>query len=160
MKKVIIIGAIVLVIGGGAYYYYKQVSLLQNLKYKLIGFHIEALSLTQSVVNLDMRIWSESTLEATVKNLDLNVFLDGVKLGNVSEVSTIVIPAKGYSDVKLKVIFSPLQIGQNTLNLLSNYNNNKDSKILMTGFAKVKSAFIETTVPFTYETTIKQMLST
>lgn len=160
MKKVLIISLTVAVIGGGIYYYYKQVTLLTNLDYKLIGFHVESLSLTQSVVDLDMRIWSKSTIEATIKNLDLNVFIDGVKLGNVTEISTIVIPAKGYSDVKLKVILSPLQIGENVLNLFNNYSSNKDSKILMTGFAKVKSSFIETTVPFTYQTTIKEMTTT
>lgn len=159
MKKFIIGSAIVLVIGGAIYYYYRQANLLTNLTYKLIGFHFESLSLTNSVIDLELRIWSQSTIEATIKNLDLQVFIDGVKLGNINELTPIVVPAKGYSDIGLKVSFSPLTIGQNALNLLSNYQTNKDSKILMTGFATVKSSFIETTVPFTYETTIREILA-
>lgn len=148
-----------LLLGGAIYYYSKQVNLLTNFTYKLTGIRIDALSLTKSAIDLSVRIFSPSTIEAKITNLDLDVFIDNVKVGHVSELAPIIVPAKAYSDINLKVEFNPLELGSNAVNLLGNYYQHQDSIILMTGFATVKSAFIQTTVPFHYASTIKEMLS-
>lgn len=160
MKKALIIGSVVLLLAGGIYYYSKQINLLSNFTYKLTGIHLGAISMTKSAVDLFVRIYSPSTIEAKITNLDLDIFIDNIKVGHITDLAPIIVPAKAYSDISLKVEFNPLELGSNAINLLGNYYQHQDSIILMTGFATVKSAFIQTTVPFHYETTIKAMLST
>jgi LEA14-like dessication related protein len=159
MKKAIIILGIAGAATGIYLYYKKQVSLLMDFTYDIIGYGVEKVGMAESIIKLTIRVHSASKLSATVSDMNLDVYMEGVKLGNVKEVKPIVIPAMGYSDVELKVAFSPLQIGQNAVDLVRNYTSKMDAQIRVAGYMKVKAAFINTSVPFEYTTTVKEQLA-
>jgi LEA14-like dessication related protein len=145
--------------GAGIYFYYKQqIDDLMNFTYEIIGYGIDKLTLADATIRLTIRVHSTSKLSATITNLNLDVYMDDVKLGNVQEVNPIIIPAMGYSDVEVKVNFSPVQIGQNAINLIQNYAQKNDSVIRTAGYMKVKAGFVSTSVPFEYTTTIKEQM--
>lgn len=161
MKKIIIISSIVLVVGGGIYYFYKrQIELLKELTYKPMGLQLVKLDMDESIINLKLRITSTSTIEAMVDELNLDFYLNGIKLANIVENRTIVIPARGYSDVDLKIAFSPQAIKENVVSLGSYFIQKKDALIRLNGYAKVKSAFMSLRLPFEYETTLKELMTT
>ncbi len=160
MKKAVIITSIVLVVGGGAYYYYtRQINMLENLEYKGTGLQIITMTEDLVVVTLRLRITSKSTLEAVITDLNLDFYLNDIKLANVVDDKKIVIPAKGYSDVDLKISFSPKEIRQDFVTLASYFIQTSDANIKLNGYAKVKSAFITLRLPFEYETTLREFMA-
>jgi LEA14-like dessication related protein len=86
------------------------------------------------------------------------VYINDIKVSTLRDVAPIIIPAMGYSDIAIKVAFSPLSIGQNAVDLILGSMATKDALIRLNGYAKVKTAFIKTSVPVTYATTLKEYL--
>lgn len=160
------------VAGVGAYFYYqRQIDLLKNhLRYKLISFSIEKpedLGLDESAINFVLRIFSDSKIEAKVNSLYLEIFVDGRKLGIIENYKFVgsdgierdyfIIPAKGFSDVPLRLTFSPKLLVGNVMHVVINYISRKDMVINLTGNLHVQSAFISLSVPFAYDTTLKEI---
>ncbi len=139
------------------FFYNHQVDLIKNLTYKLTGLRIIKLDEAETILSVGLQIASTSTLEAEITNLNLDFYINGVKLANITDESKIVLPAKGYSNVQLKIAISPKDLKQNFVNLASYFIQNKDAVVRFTGYGKVKTAFITTTLPFEYETTIKEL---
>jgi LEA14-like dessication related protein len=159
MKKILIGGA-VLAVAGSLYMYYKnQVNLLQQLSYTPVGVRFDSISLDKAVVMVQIRIDSNSRLEALIERLSLDIYLNGFKAGHVTELKPLLIPAKGYSIVNLKVEFSPKELGQNIVSLAGDFYRQKDMRIGLKGEAKVKSSFIRTTIPVDYTTTVKELMT-
>lgn len=169
-----IAGGAALAAGGvGAYYFYqRQLDLLKNhLKYKIIWYSISKNPDDPSLVdfNFKVRITSDSTIEAKVKKLYLEIFVDGTKLGIIqnttfkapdgTERDYFIIPAKGFSDVPLKLTFSPKLLTGSLVSGILNYIGNKDMTLNLTGYIKIQSWVISISVPFTYQTTLKEIMA-
>lgn len=160
MKKAIIISSIVILLGAGVYFFYKrQVDALYDMGYNILGFQVNKVSETETIVNVKVRITSDSTIEAEVRDVDLDAYIDGIKCGKVYENSVIVIPAKGYSDIDIKVVANLKEIGVNGLTLLGQLWANKDAMLTLKGTARVKTAFLSFKVPVDYTESIKYLLS-
>lgn len=160
MKKIIIIGSIIAIIGGGLYFFYKkQVKELTALKYSFLKVSIGSLGTMNTELHITLMVTSSSTLEAEITDLNLDVFIGGKKVGAVSELKPIILPAKGSSVVDLKVSINPMQAGMDLVNVAASYFKEKNTSIKINGYGKVKSAFIKTSVPFIYETTLKEIIS-
>jgi LEA14-like dessication related protein len=144
----------------GVYYYYnQQVAALRNLTYKLIGFSIGDLSQPIVQANLIFRIYSSSTIDAQVNGLNLDVYINGARLGNIQNTTSFIIPANGYSDVPLTVTFSPAVLASDAVSVLTTYLTSSDMLIALNGYVSVKSAFLNVSVPVNYSTTLKEVLS-
>lgn len=159
MKKLLIFGGIAGAVAGIVIYYKKQVALLEDFDYKVIGGRIDHIKEDDAVIYIKFRVFNKSKLQAIITNLNLDVLIDGTKVANVEEVKDILVPAKGYSDVEIKVAFNPKQIGQNILNLALGFLSKMDSNIRLDGYMTVKAGFIKTSVPFYYNTTAKELFS-
>lgn len=157
--KTVIVGGVIVAAGAVGYYYTRQISLLKSLKYKLISFNLGDITGTTGTATMIFRIFSDSTISAQVQELYIDVFINGKKLGTIEDNVPFIIPAKGYSDVNLAVTFSPQLILADALNLLTDYLGSQDFAINLNGYVKVKTAFISVSVPFTYDTTLKQIMS-
>ena len=158
MKKTIIILAIVAVLGISGYIFYSnQVEKLMNMRYKFLA--IKNVSVGETAFDVKVRIESDSTLEAQVTDLDLDVFVNGRKVGKIVDNSKMIIPAKGYSVIDFKVIADLDSIGLNALNLAGEVWKNKDATLTLRGKAKVKTSFISFRVPIDYTESIKYLLS-
>lgn len=158
-KGAIILTVALVVLGGVGFYYFKEIQLIQNITYQLIGFNVSNLSESVSTVTLDLRLFSQSTIDAEVEALFLDVYLDNVKLGSVQQVAPFLIPARGYSDAQLLVNFSPALLVGDALNLLTGTALSGDMAVQVLGYAKIKSSFLTLTIPFTYSTTAKELMA-
>lgn len=146
--------------GAGAYYFYqRQINLLKNsLTYKPIGFKIMDLSADKTSVLVKLRISSSSTLDADIKDVYVDLFLNDNYFGSVQNQGSVIIPAKGYSDIELMVTISPKSVIGDLLKLVTSIINTKDISIRINGFVKLKALFFFISTPFTYETTLKEIM--
>lgn len=159
MKGVIIIGSVVIVAGGAYYFYSQQIKKLKAMTYQFLKVAMTSFDKNVANLTVSLMVTSTSTLEAQITDLNLDIYFNNVKVGTVNEQKPIIIPAKGTSIVDLKVSIPISSIATNALGLAQSYFNEKNGAVKISGNAKVKSAFIVTTVPFEYDTTLKEMAS-
>lgn len=159
-KALLIIGGIGL-LGFGLYKYFKyQTKKLLDFDWSLSGIKINKFSLTELNLVLTIRLTSKADIEAKVEKLYLDLYLMGVRVGYVNEDKPFVIPARGSSDIPLNISISPQIIFKNIIDVTSGIGKNKDVMFKFDGFANIKSGFVSTTLPITYETSIKKYLGT
>ncbi len=160
VKRVLIVLGILAAAGAGAYFYYrKQLEELENFTYNVIGINIGDYSVDHASLFLKIRITSNSTIDATIKDLSIDVFMDGQKVGNIEDTRPFIIPAKGYSDVDLTVALSPKLVLASAGKVLTSLIGQKDFAINLRGFIRIRSAFLQVSVPFSYDSSLKQLLS-
>lgn len=162
MRTGLIIGlAVAAVAGGAAYWYYnKEIKILENsVTYKIIGFQIGTVTKQTTQVFLTLRIFSNSTLDADIQEMYTDIYFNGILVGNFQNLEKFVLPAKGYSDAKITVTFSPEQIAIDAIKLAESFLDTKNFAIKAQGYVKLKLfGLINTTVPFTYDTTLHEIL--
>jgi LEA14-like dessication related protein len=159
MKKILLFTAGFAALGYVIYrYVIIQTSLLKDFSYKIIGIQVHSLTKTNLAFTLKIRFTNQSSIEATVSKLYSDVYLDGKNVGFITESKSFVIPGNGSSDVD---IYFSLQIGdflQNIVGLVLGAVQNKDIILSLRGTAKVSSGFITTTIPISYDTSLKKYL--
>ncbi len=161
MKKAIIIGSIVVLIGGAGYYFYtREINKLYNMNYEFVGIQFENLSLATPVMNIRLKITSDSTLEAQLSDLDLDVYINGAKIGKITDVKKIIIPAKGYSFVDIKVALDSTELMGKGFQLIADIYKAKDATLTLKGTTTIKSAFLSfKNTKIDYTESIKYLLS-
>lgn len=146
-------------IGFAVYRYYKrQVKFLEDITYKVIGFKFRKLSIESVSVDITTRIFNASNIEATVKEMYLDAFINEVKIGNVNEVKDILILPQKSSDVTFNFTFDPRLVGANIVSILTGSVAAKDIIFDVKGFIKVKSGFLTLPLPFEYRNNLKSYL--
>lgn len=159
MKKIIIIGSAVGLAALAVKFYSDQIALLKELEYSDFSFKLKAFSFNEVVVEITMKIYSKSRLEAKITDLNLDVFVEGKKWGTINETNPIIIPAKAFSIITLDVAILPKTIAFDFVNLSSQIQAKKDAEVIINGYAKVQTAFIKTNIPFEHKTTVRDFFS-
>jgi LEA14-like dessication related protein len=93
-----------------------------------------------------------------VSELYLDFLLNNVRIGQVNEVKDIVIKPQQTTDVTYRFTFDPKLVIKNVVDLITFSVAAKDMTFVAKGYAKVKSAFLKTTIPFEYKNTLKNFL--
>jgi len=147
------------VIGYALYRYYtKQIDFLKDITYQVVGFKIAKVSASSVSVDITNRIYNASNVEATVQELYLDFLLNNVRIGQVNEVKDIVIKPQQTTDVTYRFTFDPKLVISNIVSLITFSVAAKDMTFVAKGYAKVKSSFLQTTIPFEYKNTLKNFL--
>jgi LEA14-like dessication related protein len=147
------------VIGYALYRYYtKQIDFLKDITYQVVGFKIAKVSANSVSVDITNRIYNASNVEATVQELYLDFLLNNVRIGQVNEVKDIVIKPQQTTDVTYRFTFDPKLVIKNIVDLITFSVAAKDMTFVAKGYAKVKSSFLQTTIPFEYKNTLKNFL--
>lgn len=159
MKKALLyIGGLGL-LGFGLYKYFKtQADLLSKYEWKIAGIKILKFNLTSLVLNLKIRFTSKADLEAKIERIYLDLFLEGKNVGFVTESKSFIIPANGSSDVDLSVSINPQAVFKNITDIVLGVSKNKDIKLGINGYAKIKSGIFSATLPIVVETSLKEYL--
>lgn len=146
-------------IGFAVYRYYKrQVKFLEDITYKVIGFKFKKLSIESVSVDITARIFNASNIEATVKEMYLDAYINEIKIGNVNEVKDILILPQKSSDVTFNFTFDPRLIGANVVSIITGSIAAKDVYFDVKGFLRVKSGFLTLPLPFEYRNNLKSYL--
>lgn len=150
LKTILIISGVG-VLGYLAYsYFQKQLGLLKNYDYKIIGVKIKKLSLTNVVFDVQTRFFNKSKIEATIEKLYLKINVEGSTIGYVTENKSFVIPSQGSSDIDLQISTSPQDVAKNILGIVFGGVKRKDIKFTLEGYANIRSGFVRTTLPIEY----------
>jgi LEA14-like dessication related protein len=158
LRPILVFGGLA-VIGIALFRYYKkQIDFLKDITYQVIGLSVVSITLDKVSLNIKARIFNASNVEATVKELYLDVLVNEVKVGNVNEVKDILILPLKSTDISFNFSFSPKLIGMNIVQLISASTMTKDIKLRLEGYIKMKSSFISASLPFEYENNLKSIL--
>jgi hypothetical protein len=159
MKKALLLIAGLGVLSTGVYLYFKkQMDLISKFTWKISGFKINKISLTNLDINLNIKFTSVADLEAKINRVYLDLFLEGKNVGYVTQTQAFIIPAKGTSDVPINISINPQYIFKNITDIILGVAKDKDINFKIKGFADVKSGFFSTTLPIEYETSLKEYL--
>lgn len=147
------------VIGYALYrYYMKQINFIKDITYQVIGLNIKSITANQVSLDITTRIYNASNVEATVKEMYLDFFVNGVRVGNVNEVKDILILPTKTTDVSFNFAFNPRLISKNILEIISPSATSKNVIFDVKGYIRVKSSFITTSIPFEYQNNLKSLI--
>lgn len=150
LKTILIVGGI----GGVAYlvysYFKRQLGLLQNYDYKIIGFKIKKASKNNLTFDLRTRFSNKSNIEATIEKIYLKLIIEGSDVGYLTENQSFIIPKKGSSDIDLQIAINPQDIAKNILSIVLGGVRKKDINFTIDGYANIRSGLVSTTLPITY----------
>jgi LEA14-like dessication related protein len=161
MKKALRIGLITTGVAGllyGLYRFYdKQVSFIKNIQWEISNVTVKNLDFRLLSLEITVRVFNASNIEATVKEIFLDFFVNNIPVGNIQEAKDMVIMPGKASDVTFTFNFNPQLALQNVVNIVSLTTSLKDLKFSAKGFIKIKSSFITKTLPYEYQTSLKDM---
>ena len=147
------------IIGYAIYrYYMKQIDFLKDITYEVKGLKIKEFSKQKVSVDVTALIFNASNVEATVTQMYLDVYTNGVKVGNVNEIKDILIKPKQSTLIDFNFSFDPTIIAKNIVDLITISVSSKDIVINIKGYIRVKSGFLSTPLPFEYTTNLKSYL--
>jgi LEA14-like dessication related protein len=139
-------------------YYKKQIDFVKDIQYKISGLKIVNISKEDVTLELFLKVYNSSNVEAKVTEIFLDVMMNGVKVGAINESEEFTIKPTQTSDLSYKFSFNPSLVVKNVVNILTLTVALKDVVIQADGYMKVKSGFLSTTIPFTYQNTLKNLL--
>jgi len=139
-------------------YYKKQIDFVKDIQYKISGLRIVNISKEEVTLDILMKVYNASNVEAKVTEIFLDLTMNGTKVGAINESEEFVIKPTQTTDVSYRFSFNPSLVIKNIVNILTLTVALKDVKIQADGYMKVKSGFLSTTIPFTYQNTLKNLL--
>jgi LEA14-like dessication related protein len=157
-KSIFILSGLIIIGYSLFRYYRKQVDFLKDITYQIVGVGIRNISLSEVTLDISAKIFNASNVEATVKEIYLDVLMNGVKVGNINEIKDILILPSQTSVVSFSFSFNPRLIAGNIINILSLTTMLKNVIFTLQGYVKVQSSFITTTIPFEYENNLKNLI--
>lgn len=156
-KTLIIIGGVAF-LAGLALYLRKQFQLLAEYDYKIVGFRLRKLSGNQTTFDVTTRIFNKSNIEASVNKIFLEIFVENNKVGFVTEEGQWLIPAKGSTDIQMKITVNPQLLLKSATTVILSGVKQKDLNFTLKGYANVSSGFLSTTIPITYSDKVSAYL--
>lgn len=139
-------------------YYKKQIDFVKDIQYTISGLKIINISKEDVTLEIFLKVYNSSNVEAKVTEIFLDVMMNGTKVGSINEAEEFTILPTQTTDVSYKFSFNPSLVIKNIVNILTLTVALKDVVIQADGYMKVKSGFLSTTIPFTYQNTLKKLL--
>lgn len=147
------------VIGGIGYAAYRYVQRQQKLieQYEIKPIYFQILNWTQGLITLaiTLRFSNKSNIEATIQELSVDIYVQNVFVGKVTQIKNTLIPAKGQSDVQLQLTAAPKELLKNAVSIFTTALSKKDITYRINGNAKIKSSFIAINIPIDYTGSVK-----
>ncbi len=144
-------------------YILKQVRLLANIKFDVVGTTVSKLSLTKIEIILWWKITNVSDISFTIKEQTYDIFLNGQFLKKVGSAEPIEVLSEGVTRLPTYVVFTPeeaVKIGINNLGDFLTEEGRKKLKLKVTGFFTIQTKlFAVRKVPFEYEDTIHNIMN-
>jgi LEA14-like dessication related protein len=137
-------------------YYLKQIDILKNITFKVQGIKIREFSKKKVSLDVSALIFNASNVEVTITQMYLDVYANGVKVGDINEIKDILIKPKQSTFISFNFSLDLSLIAKNIVDLITISVSSKDMIIDIKGYIKVKNGFLSTPVPFEYTTNLKK----
>lgn len=118
-----------------------QYRLLQKWDYKILGTRIKTITPQYLDVELKMEIKNLSGISLTVADFDMDVFVDGVKIGSAQKRDAYEIPKYGTNDLTFNVRSYYAQVGPAIRKVLARLSAPGETPV------RLKGRFMMETVP-------------
>lgn len=138
-------------------YFTRQVDLLKQFDWKVLDFTLDTLDLKVLKGTIKFRFSSISDVELIINKFYLDVYVNGERVGYIEDVNTFIIPARGYTDISFAYTVNPQFIIKNVVDIVVFTSKNNDAIITFDGYAKIKSGFINATVPIKSDCSVKNL---
>ena len=119
----------------------KQYRLLQKWNYEILGTRIKTITPQYLDVELKMEIKNLSGISLTVADFDMDVFVDGVKIGSAQKRDAYEIPKYGTNDLTFNVRSYYAQVGPAIRKVLTRLSAPGETPV------RLKGRFMMETVP-------------
>jgi len=119
----------------------KQYRLLQKWNYEILGTRIKTITPQYLDVELKMEIKNLSGISLTVADFDMDVFVDGVKIGSAQKRDAYEIPKYGTNDLTFNVRSYYAQVGPAIRKVLARLSAPGETPV------RLKGRFMMQTVP-------------
>ena len=119
----------------------KQYRLLQKWDYEILGTRIKTITPQYLDVELKMEIKNLSGISLSVADFDMDVFVDGVKLGSAQKRDAYEIPKYGTNDLTFNVRSYYAQVGPAIRKVLTRLSAPGETPV------RLKGRFMMETVP-------------
>ena len=139
-------------------YYQKQIDFIKDITYQVTGVKIREFSKQKVSLDISALIFNASNVEATLTQMYLDVFINGVNVGKVNEIKDILILPKQSTIIQFNFSFDPSLIAKNIVDLVTLSVAAKDIIFDIKGYIRVKSGFLSTALPFEYRNNLKSYL--
>lgn len=136
-----------------------QKDLLSKFTYSLLNIKFSHISMDDITANIVVRFNSIADVEVKVKKFYVDFYLNNIYVGNFEDNGEFTIIANGYADIPVTLKFNPQLIFTNIVDLSLVAININDVAISARGYADVSSSFISATIPISYDSSVKQLLS-
>ena len=158
MKKIAALAGIG-IIGYALYRYYKkQIAFLEDLTYQVVGVSPREISKSNVSVDVTVKVFNASNVNVTITQIILDVLANGVKVGSVNETKDITLLPGKTTVLSFNFSFNPQLVLKNLVDLVTLTVAAKDLKIRLEGYIRARSSFLSTSLPFTYETSLKEAI--
>lgn len=159
LRTIVIAGGVGLIAYAIYRYYALQFSFVKNVDYRISKIKIN--QITKSLISIDitMRVANYSNVNAVIKEMYLDLYINDIKVGDVQESKDIQIKSQDYTDVAFTFNIQPQLILKNVTQIFNISLALKDATVVAKGFAKLESGVIKATVPYEYKTTFKEYLN-
>jgi hypothetical protein len=158
MKKALLIFGGLSLLGFGLYRYFKKQSeKLLDFKWDISSIKLLESSYNRITLQVNFIFTSESEIEAEIKKIYLDAFVQDKRVGSITETKPFIIPAKGSSNVPLIISLDLSSLLSNVVDIVLQTIKEKDIDIKLVGNAEIKSGFVNTVVPIGYDSTIKKI---
>ena len=145
---------------GAALYYYvlTQLDLIKKFTYQIVSINItraDPMIIKGQIVFLFENI---SNIDITVSEFYLDFYFNQKRVGYLEDVKPFQILAKQSTQIPFSFSLEPQLVLGNLTDIYDYYRQNKDGKIVVSGYVSAKSGFVKATIPVTYTTTVKELL--
>ncbi len=154
-KKHIIFGGVFVVSSVAALAYWQYTRLMNYC----IGIKsIKPISISESLVNADLLLNFEnkSDIQLNILSQEYNVYVGGGFITKVSNSKPQLVAPKSTSVIAVNVKFNPIKAGTNIISAIIAMGN---TAIKVDIKLKVKLYFFTINIPYTYTTTIKELMT-
>ncbi len=144
------------VIGFALYRYYKkQVSILEELQYQVVTFKPVELKPSRLSFDITVKVFNPSNIQVRITEMLLDVYLNGTPMGKVNENKAIDLNPGQTTLVTFNFAIDASSVGKNLVDLITKTIATRKLVVDLKGFIRARSAFISTSMPFDYQTTVK-----
>lgn len=172
-RSIIITASLVTIAGistAGYLYYLKQKKLVKDYDVTLQGFKIISKTAALWVVDLTIRFFNTTDIQATIKKMYSDVYLNNIYVGfGTNKEATTVIPGRtidpttkqpqpGIADIIIELTFAPKDVFGNAVDIILGTLAKKDVPWRLKGYVDLSSSFVSSSVTFDVNGTLADFL--
>ncbi len=160
------LGLGVLMVGVTAYvlnYLMKQLRLLTNTRFEMVGTNVTKVSMTEVVITLWWKVVNLSDISFVVQNQQYDIYLNDKFIKKVGYAEPIEVLAKGTSRIPTLISFTPkeaIQVGLDNLGGFVTEEGRKKLKLKVVGDFTIKTKiFTAKKIPYEFTDSIENIMN-